>query len=98
MHLLDIGFPGETLGVRAVVADVVLDGLGADAWHRFNSGSMEKQIAVCPLPGAGGDLFQLQAPVPLEDVADEPLRILILPRIPMARTPRQACYCQPREG
>src|SRR5207245_5083308 len=37
-HALGIGFPGKTLGVRAVVADVVLDGLGRDAWHRFNEG------------------------------------------------------------
>jgi 2-polyprenyl-6-methoxyphenol hydroxylase-like FAD-dependent oxidoreductase len=63
-HALNIAFPGETLGVRAVVADVILDGLGRDAWHRFNEGSMEKQMSLCPL--AGTDLFQLQAPVPLE--------------------------------
>jgi 2-polyprenyl-6-methoxyphenol hydroxylase-like FAD-dependent oxidoreductase len=30
-HALDINFPGKTLGVRAVVADVVLTGLKRDA-------------------------------------------------------------------
>jgi 2-polyprenyl-6-methoxyphenol hydroxylase-like FAD-dependent oxidoreductase len=52
-HRLDIDFPGEALGVRAVVADVRLDGLGRDAWHRWPNG-----IGVCPLPGT--DLFQIQ--------------------------------------
>jgi 2-polyprenyl-6-methoxyphenol hydroxylase-like FAD-dependent oxidoreductase len=61
---LDIGFPGKTLGVRAVVADVVLTGLDREAWHRFNEDSMEQQIALCPL--AGTELFQVQAPIPLE--------------------------------
>jgi 2-polyprenyl-6-methoxyphenol hydroxylase-like FAD-dependent oxidoreductase len=67
-HALDIGFPGKTLGVRAVVADVVLTGLGRDAWHRFNEGSMERQMSLCPL--AGTDLFQLQAPIPLDGDVD----------------------------
>jgi 2-polyprenyl-6-methoxyphenol hydroxylase-like FAD-dependent oxidoreductase len=67
-HALDIGFPGKTLGVRAVVADVVLTGLARDAWHRFNEGSMERQMSLCPL--AGTELFQLQAPIPLEGEVD----------------------------
>jgi 2-polyprenyl-6-methoxyphenol hydroxylase-like FAD-dependent oxidoreductase len=67
-HALDIGFPGKTLGVRAVVADVVLTGLDRTAWHRFNDGAMDRQIALCPL--AGTELFQLQAPVPLEGEVD----------------------------
>jgi 2-polyprenyl-6-methoxyphenol hydroxylase-like FAD-dependent oxidoreductase len=67
-HALAIGFPGKTLGLRAVVADVILAGLGRDAWHRFNEGSIEKQMSMCPL--AGTDLFQLQAPVPLEGDVD----------------------------
>jgi len=67
-HRLDIGFPGETLGVRAVVADVLCSGVGRDAWHRFNEGSMESQLSLCPLPGT--DLFQLQAPIPLEGDVD----------------------------
>jgi 2-polyprenyl-6-methoxyphenol hydroxylase-like FAD-dependent oxidoreductase len=67
-HALNIEFPGETLGVRAVVADVRLEGLGTDAWHRFNEGSMEKQTSFCPLRGT--DMFQLQAPIPLEGDID----------------------------
>ena len=67
-HACDIGFPGQTLGVRAVVADVVLTGLERDAWHRFHEGSMSRQVALCPL--AGTDLFQLQAPIPLEGDID----------------------------
>ncbi|WP_437933005.1 FAD-dependent oxidoreductase [Sorangium sp. So ce341] len=67
-HALAIEFPGKTMGVRAVVADVVLDGLSRDAWHRFNDRSMEKMMSLCPL--AGTDMFQLQAPVPLEGDVD----------------------------
>ncbi len=52
---LDIGFPGRTLGVRAVVADLQLDGLDRDAWHRFNDGDLAGQLALCPL--AGTSLF-----------------------------------------
>lgn len=65
---LDVGFLGKTLGVRAVVADVMLHGLDRDAWHRFSPGSMEKQMSLCPL--AGTDLFQLQAPIRLEGDVD----------------------------
>ncbi|WP_419713776.1 FAD-dependent oxidoreductase [Sphingomonas sp. TX0543] len=61
---LGIDFPGKTLGVRAVVADVALSGLDRDFWHRFGEGDMQRQISLCPL--AGTDLFQIQAPVPLE--------------------------------
>jgi 2-polyprenyl-6-methoxyphenol hydroxylase-like FAD-dependent oxidoreductase len=80
-HTLDIGFPGKTLGVRAVVADVLLTGLDRDAWHRFNEGAMEAQIALCPL--AGTDMFQLQAPVPLEgdvDLSAEGLTAMVAAR------------------
>jgi 2-polyprenyl-6-methoxyphenol hydroxylase-like FAD-dependent oxidoreductase len=65
---LDIGFPGKTLGVRAVVADVVLNGVRRNAWHRFNEGSMDRQMSLCPL--AGTELFQLQAPIPLRGDVD----------------------------
>lgn len=61
-HALDIGFPGKTLGVRALVADGVLSGLTRDAWHRFGEGDGQRQVAICPL--AGTDLFQIQAPIP----------------------------------
>lgn len=67
-HALDVAFPGETLGVRALVADVRLDGLDRLAWHRFQRGAGETQVLVCPL--AGTDLFQLQAPVPLDGEVD----------------------------
>jgi len=67
-HALNIDFPGKTLGVRAIVADVIATGLDRDAWHRFNEGSMERQISLCPL--AGTEMFQLQGPVPLEGDVD----------------------------
>ncbi|MGK3992759.1 FAD-dependent oxidoreductase [Sorangium sp. So ce1024] len=78
---LGIGFPGKTLGVRAVVADVVLEGLNRAAWHRFNTEAMEKHISMCPL--AGTDMFQLQAPVPLEgdvDLSAEALTAMVAGR------------------
>jgi 2-polyprenyl-6-methoxyphenol hydroxylase-like FAD-dependent oxidoreductase len=80
-HTLDIGFPGKTLGVRAVVADVVVMGLERDAWHRFNEGSMQQQMSLCPL--AGTELFQLQAPIPLEgdvDLSAEGLSAMVAER------------------
>ncbi len=65
---LGIEFPGETLEVRAVVADVVLTGLERDAWHQFNETSSKTRLSLCPLMGT--DLFQVQAPVPLEGEID----------------------------
>ena len=65
---LGVDFPGKTLGVRAMVADVALTGLGREAWHQFNDGDMQRMVAICPL--AGTDLFQIQAPIPLEGDAD----------------------------
>jgi 2-polyprenyl-6-methoxyphenol hydroxylase-like FAD-dependent oxidoreductase len=65
---LGIGFPGKTLGVRAIVADLSLTGLDRLAWHRFNEGSMERQLSLCPL--AGTEFFQIQAPSPLEGEVD----------------------------
>jgi 2-polyprenyl-6-methoxyphenol hydroxylase-like FAD-dependent oxidoreductase len=60
---LGIEFRGETLGVRAIVADVRVDGLGRDAWHRWGQGT-DAQVSLCPL--AGTDMFQLQGPVPFD--------------------------------
>lgn len=80
-HALNIGFPGKTLGVRAVVADVTLTGLSRDAWHRFSDGDLSRQIAICPL--AGTDLFQIQAPIPLEgdfDLSAEGLNAFVAAR------------------
>ena len=65
---LAVEFPGKTLGVRAIVADIEIDGLGRDVWHRFNEGDMARQISFCPLPH--GDVFQLQAPIALEGDVD----------------------------
>ncbi|MDQ7248142.1 FAD-dependent oxidoreductase [Dongia sedimenti] len=65
---LEIGFPGKTLRVRGLVADVALTGLTRDAWHRFNDGDMDAQIMLCPLAGTG--LFQIQAPIPSEGEID----------------------------
>jgi 2-polyprenyl-6-methoxyphenol hydroxylase-like FAD-dependent oxidoreductase len=65
---LKIEFSGKTLGVRAVVADVMATGVSRAFWHRFNEGSMEKQISLCPL--AGTEMFQLQGPIPLEGDID----------------------------
>lgn len=66
-HALGVDFPGKTLGIRAIVADVTLTGFSRDVWHRFNDGSMA-QIMICPL--AGTDLFQLQGPIPLDGDVD----------------------------
>ncbi|WP_274628149.1 FAD-dependent oxidoreductase [Arvimicrobium flavum] len=65
---LCVGFPGKTLGVRAIVADVALTGLERDAWHEFNDGDMERMVVICPL--ARTDLFQLQAPIPPDGDVD----------------------------
>ena len=78
---LGIGFPGKTLGVRAIVADVTLTGLGREVWHRFGEGDMQRQISACPL--AGTDMFQLQGPIPLEgqiDLSAEGLTALVAER------------------
>ncbi|OWJ71361.1 2-polyprenyl-6-methoxyphenol hydroxylase [Haematobacter missouriensis] len=80
-HALGLDFPGKTLGVRAIVADVALTGLSRDVWHRFREGDMQRQISACPL--AGIDLFQLQGPVPLEgdvDLSPEGLTALLAER------------------
>jgi len=67
-HALGIAFPGKTLGVRAIVADVSLTGLSRDVWWQFNTGDMQRMVAICPLSGT--DLFQIQAPVSPEGDAD----------------------------
>jgi len=80
-HVLNIGFPGKTLGVRAVVADVIPAGLERTAWHCFHQGSMERQMSLCPL--AGTELFQLQAPIPLDgdvDLSAEGLSTMVAER------------------
>ncbi len=63
-HALELGFSGKTLGVRALVADVLLSGVSRDYWHRFGEGDRQRQVAICPL--AGTELFQIQGPIPLD--------------------------------
>ena len=65
---MDIDFPGKTLGVRAIAADVFVDGITADFWHTWAPGS-PGQVSLCPLYGT--DMFSLQGPVPFDvDVVD----------------------------
>jgi 2-polyprenyl-6-methoxyphenol hydroxylase-like FAD-dependent oxidoreductase len=64
---LGIGFPGETLGVRSLVADLLLDGLSRDAWHFWNDGTPQA-MSLCPLTGT--DQFQLQGRVPGDGEVD----------------------------
>jgi 2-polyprenyl-6-methoxyphenol hydroxylase-like FAD-dependent oxidoreductase len=78
---LNIDFPGKTLGIRAVVADVFLTGLTRDAWHRFSDGDMTRQISFCPLRGTGS--FQIQGPIPLDgdiDLSAEGLQAIVSER------------------
>lgn len=65
---LKIEFPGKTLGVRAIVADVMATGLSRDVWHRFHEGDMARQISLAPL--AGTEMFQVQGPVPADGDID----------------------------
>lgn len=61
------------------MADLSLDGLGRDAWHRWGDGP--GQINLCPLMGT--DLFQLQMPVPLTgdiDTSDAGLAAIVAAR------------------
>lgn len=66
-HRLDVGFEGKSLGARSIVADLRLTGLSRDAWHMYRRTEAE-QLSMCPL--AGTDLFQLQAPIPLDGEPD----------------------------
>ena len=59
---LGIGFPGERLPVRALVADVLVEGLGRDAWHMWHAEDRPRMMSLCPL--AGTAWFQLQAALP----------------------------------
>ncbi|HEX6340264.1 FAD-dependent oxidoreductase [Umezawaea sp.] len=77
---LGIGFPGKTLGVRALVADVLVDGVSADAWHTWGHGTPD-HVSLCPLRGT--DLFQYQSPIPFDaevDLSAEGLTALLRAR------------------
>lgn len=79
-HALGIDFPGKTLGIRALVADVKLSGLSRDVWHKYVE-DPAAMIMICPL--AGTDMFQLQGPVPFEgecDLSAEALGALVAER------------------
>lgn len=65
---LGVGFPGKALGVRAVVADVLMTGLERGVWYRFNGNSSTRQLSLCPLPGT--QFVQIQTPIPLEGDID----------------------------
>ena len=65
-RVLGVDFPGQTLGVRAIVADVKIQGLDDSAWRRWGEGL--GMIGLCPLWGT--DLFQLQAPIVGEGEVD----------------------------
>jgi 2-polyprenyl-6-methoxyphenol hydroxylase-like FAD-dependent oxidoreductase len=60
---LGIDFPGKTLGVRAIVADVYAEGVSTDVWHRWGEDT-PTQTSMCPLYGT--EMFQIQAPVPFD--------------------------------
>ncbi len=68
---LGIDFPGKTLGVRAIVADVLAEGVSWDVWHRWGEDTAS-QVSLCPLYGT--DLFQLQAPYPSTSTWTSPPR------------------------
>ena len=53
--------------MRALVADLDLEGLSRDAWHRWQDGKPES-MSLCPLMGT--DQFQLQARIPGEGEVD----------------------------
>lgn len=63
---LKVAFAGQSLDSRAIVADIVLEGLDRDFWHRFHAPDGKRATLLCPL--AGTPLFQLQAP--LQDAED----------------------------
>jgi 2-polyprenyl-6-methoxyphenol hydroxylase-like FAD-dependent oxidoreductase len=78
---LDVGFPGESLDIRFICADVVLEGRDRSVWHQFNVLGPDKWLAVAPLMGT--DMFQLQGPVPVEgdmDLSVEGLSQLVAAR------------------
>ena len=78
---LGIGFPGESLPVRAVVADLCVEGLGREVWHTWNAEDRPRMIGLCPLAGTG--LFQLQSALPLQgdfDISDTGLAGMIAVR------------------
>ncbi|MEA3020137.1 MAG: hypothetical protein QOI47_1661 [Actinomycetota bacterium] len=80
-HALDVGFPGEPLGVRFFVADTILEGLDRDAWHMFNDWGSDTWLVIAPLTGT--EIFQLQGIIPPEgdvDLSAEALEKMVATR------------------
>jgi 2-polyprenyl-6-methoxyphenol hydroxylase-like FAD-dependent oxidoreductase len=78
---LDLGFPGESLGVDFFCADVTLEGLDRSLLHQFNILGPSEFLVAAPLMGT--DMFQLQGPVAREgetDVSLEGLSQLVAKR------------------
>jgi len=65
---LGVAFPGRTLGVEAVVADLRVEGLSWDLWHRWGDGTQGREFSLCPLYGT--DMYQLMAAAPAEGEVD----------------------------
>ena len=65
---LDIGFPGETLPGRGLVADVSLESLTREVSHRWNADRPSEQLVLFSL--AGTELFQLQGSAPAQEEVD----------------------------
>lgn len=63
---LGVDFDGVTLPISTVIADVELDHLSDDLWHRWGDG--DRQVMITPLRGT--DLFQILAPVADGDEPD----------------------------
>ena len=57
-HALGVGFPGRSLDIRAVVADVSLEGLGRDAWHAWDRRRDLGVSGVGPRPCGRGPVRQ----------------------------------------
>ncbi len=55
---LGVDFPGQTLGIRAIVADLFVDGVSRDAWHRWGEGGARTSIPALLRLG-GTKMFQL---------------------------------------
>jgi 2-polyprenyl-6-methoxyphenol hydroxylase-like FAD-dependent oxidoreductase len=64
---LGIPFSGETRPVRSIVADIDVVGLEDSFWHRWGTTPADT-LMISPLRGT--DLFQLQAPIGLDDDPD----------------------------
>jgi len=61
---LGIGFPGKSLGVRAIVADLRVDGVDWNLWERWGDGTRGREFSLCPLYGT--DMYQCLAAAPEE--------------------------------